>query len=566
MLSPMPITVQVTGPDGASQAGVFSAESLLIGSGAEARVQVRDPRVASAHCLLRADEERRLVLVDLGSEAGTHLGGQRIGAPVRLKSGQSFTIGRSRVRVTFGDRRALRAPFEGPVDPADLPRERPTRVQVALLWGGLPVAMRELDRGTLTVGEGQGCDLFLAHPSVGPGLELVSCQRSGARIAVPAGVALRLTSPEGTLDRPALERQGRLEASRLELGAGEALRLDLGALTLVVRRIALRPPLAPTALDDQDFTFAKVAIAAVLVFLALGVTAVVTPVPEWATGDGEYVTPARYVKLVAPPARPPQLRGLVRLDAVRAKERAARRERQEERPRDRPVSPRATGTAPAKAELDRQKVGHLLAGLFGAGPGPAGLGVGGAGPQVDNALGGLKGPGGGGDGRGLGGLASRGALSGGLGGVGLGLGGSAGVGGRGPAAVDLGAGHPRERLTIIPGRTTVVGALDREVVARVIQSHQSEIKFCYESELQKDPSLAGKVSVAWTIDPTGAVVDAAVSESSMGNAAVEACLVARVRRWRFPEPQGGGVVAITYPWIFKAAGDGATEPAAGGAP
>ncbi|MBS1150427.1 MAG: putative abductin-like protein [Myxococcaceae bacterium] len=31
-------------------------------------------------------------------------------------------------------------------------------------------------------------------------------------------------------------------------------------------------------------------------------------------------------------------------------------------------------------------------------------------------------------------------------------------------------------------------------------------------------------------------------------------MLARIRRWKFPEPQGGGVVSVTFPWIFKPAG------------
>ena len=61
--------------------------------------------------------------------------------------------------------------------------------------------------------------------------------------------------------------------------------------------------------------------------------------------------------------------------------------------------------------------------------------------------------------------------------------------------------------------------------------------------------------MAWTIDPTGGVSEANVSESSIGNANVESCIVQRIRRWKFPEPSGGGVVNVTFPWIFKAAGD-----------
>ena len=81
--------------------------------------------------------------------------------------------------------------------------------------------------------------------------------------------------------------------------------------------------------------------------------------------------------------------------------------------------------------------------------------------------------------------------------------------------------------------------------------HQNEIKACYERALQKDPTLYGKVAVRWIIDPTGAVPRASLSASTLGNTETEACILRRVRRWRFPPPRGGGVVQVTYPWIFK---------------
>jgi TonB family protein len=129
------------------------------------------------------------------------------------------------------------------------------------------------------------------------------------------------------------------------------------------------------------------------------------------------------------------------------------------------------------------------------------------------------------------------------------------VGGAAVGPVELGGGPAREPVRVIPGKTTVVGGLDREVIARVIERHQAEIKFCFETELQRRPELAGKVAVAWTIDAAGAVADASVSESTMGSPEVERCILDRVRRWRFPQPRGGGVVEVTFPWIFKAAGD-----------
>ncbi len=100
----------------------------------------------------------------------------------------------------------------------------------------------------------------------------------------------------------------------------------------------------------------------------------------------------------------------------------------------------------------------------------------------------------------------------------------------------------------------VTAAYDRELVMKVVRRHQNEIRFCYESELSKDPSLAGKVTVAWTIGVTGAVAEAEIAESGLGNANVESCIVQRVRRWSFPEPQHGQEVGITFPWVFHVAG------------
>ncbi len=36
-------------------------------------------------------------------------------------------------------------------------------------------------------------------------------------------------------------------------------------------------------------------------------------------------------------------------------------------------------------------------------------------------------------------------------------------------------------------------------------------------------------------------------------------MLSRIRRWKFPEPKGGGVVAVTYPWLFSPAGSDGGE-------
>jgi TonB family protein len=158
-----------------------------------------------------------------------------------------------------------------------------------------------------------------------------------------------------------------------------------------------------------------------------------------------------------------------------------------------------------------------------------------------------------GDAYGVGGLGTRGTGAGG-GGNALGIGGlgtkGSGHGRGGYGEVDLG-GRGKEETVFVPGRTTVVGGLSRDVINRVIQKHYNEIKYCYEKELTKDPSLYGKVTVLFLIDGTGRVGEALVQQTTMSSEPVESCMINRVRRWVFPAPQGGGTVQVTYPYVFK---------------
>lgn len=106
------------------------------------------------------------------------------------------------------------------------------------------------------------------------------------------------------------------------------------------------------------------------------------------------------------------------------------------------------------------------------------------------------------------------------------------------------------RVAVTPGTPEIRGQLDREIIQRVIRQHRREVRTCYESQLQANPDLSGRVIVAFVIDPTGAVAGADIGSSTLGNSAVEQCLRTRVTRWRFPEPRGGGIVRVSYPFVF----------------
>ena len=95
----------------------------------------------------------------------------------------------------------------------------------------------------------------------------------------------------------------------------------------------------------------------------------------------------------------------------------------------------------------------------------------------------------------------------------------------------------------------VEGAETREIV-RIIRRHLNEVKYCYEQELLRQPDLVGKIDVQFTVAASGQVSAAAVQRSTIGNARVESCTVAAVRRWQFPKPLDGGTVTVSYPFVL----------------
>jgi hypothetical protein len=117
----------------------------------------------------------------------------------------------------------------------------------------------------------------------------------------------------------------------------------------------------------------------------------------------------------------------------------------------------------------------------------------------------------------------------------------------------LGTRKPHKiEVTIEPA--VVRGSLDKELVRRVVRQHLNEVRYCYEQALPRRPALAGRVVAQFTIAPTGRVLVAALQSSSLGDSAVESCIVEATRRWPFPQPAGGGIVIVSYPFQLAPVG------------
>ncbi len=128
-------------------------------------------------------------------------------------------------------------------------------------------------------------------------------------------------------------------------------------------------------------------------------------------------------------------------------------------------------------------------------------------------------------------------------GVGYGKGEKAGVTGQGRSLVSMDT----------PGASVEEG-LTKDEVGEVIHRHMSEVRYCYESAMLRQPDIEGKLLVNFTISGSGAVKTADMKQSTLPDPRLDDCIIRRLMTWKFPNTKGGIEVAVTYPFIFKTLG------------
>ena len=95
------------------------------------------------------------------------------------------------------------------------------------------------------------------------------------------------------------------------------------------------------------------------------------------------------------------------------------------------------------------------------------------------------------------------------------------------------------------------GSLSKEVIRKIVRANMNDVRHCYNEGLKRDPDLAGRVAIQFTIGPTGKVPVAVIAESTLPDRTVANCVAKAVKRWEFPKPSGGGNVVVTYPFVLQ---------------
>lgn len=99
----------------------------------------------------------------------------------------------------------------------------------------------------------------------------------------------------------------------------------------------------------------------------------------------------------------------------------------------------------------------------------------------------------------------------------------------------------------------IMGALPKAEIDAVVKANKDRIKDCFNQGLKSDPNISGRVNIKFVIGKTGAVSQSEVKETTLNHPETEACMVDVAKSMQFPEPEGGGIVIVSYP--FTLAGD-----------
>jgi TonB family protein len=451
----------------------------------------------------------------------------------------------------------------------------PLGLELRFVWGEDQIVAEHLlhpgpKTRPFTVGTQQGVSFEMGDAKLGaPSFELVRQDNNGFQVRFTGKMTGEYWQKGEVMDLTAAIESRRAtrdgDAYSLTVGPEDFVVVDLGGVKVeACLQPVPKPVLVPFG-EGLDFTMLNILL--VLFFLA---AVFVVSARNMLGGDDMYSdelnsSSARIAKLII---KPPELEKknalLERLEKQKESggEMAAKHRKEEGKAGKKDAPERNARMAPKGDPNNKDQARMLMKDVFGSkGGGTSAIFGQGMGGELKAAMGGLFGATAG-DAGGMGGLGLRGSGAGG-GGVGdtIGIGGigtkgrGGGVGNYGEG-VGLGMGGKKGvDIGITSSEPMVMGSLDKELIRQVIHRNRGQIRFCYENQLTRYPKLNGKVTVRFVITATGSVSSSTVSQSTANNAELDTCVAGRVRTWQFPKPKGGGVVVVTYPFIFKQSGE-----------
>lgn len=587
----------------------LTAESVTIGKGPAAMLRIESDALSDLHAVLNVNEDGSVQLLDLVGDNATTVNGQAV-SNVILSSGDTIGFGAIRVVVRITDQSAFAddeektrvdvpTPGEENTDPglAEQPHELGEDEPVEDVMSFVMRASASANDSSADRSQGRVLEvaqvfgdsvvdmkLFSKSQRVTLGTEVIGVTPDISKLNqaffVPAELLPQQNYPlftwvgngweanihdkwagfvdigETRYSFDDLVTAGRAKKSgqsySVQIGEDARLVVDLGYTIFVAHQVFPGKKAIAKSGDNIDYPLLAILGFVAFVGIMFGIAlAVVPPPPE----DSELRLDQHLVDLLLekkdeikdkkPDANPDAGEGA---KAKKEEGKVGKKDAKMEKAKGDKVQLQ-------KQQLDREIAQN--AGILGAlrddSTLDSALGATGLNANMMNGIGGLIGSKG--TQMGSGGLGARG---GGLGGGGTadGLGGL-GTKGRGSGSSGYGSGGGQfgskgeGGIGTVGGDPIILGALDKALIDAVIKRNMASIRYCYQKELTKNPALGGKIQVKFVIAKDGTVSSATTGSTTMNNPAVESCINGRFQKFQFPEPKGGGIVIVKYPFIFS---------------
>lgn len=126
-----------------------------------------------------------------------------------------------------------------------------------------------------------------------------------------------------------------------------------------------------------------------------------------------------------------------------------------------------------------------------------------------------------------------------------------------PLAHEPLASVPLGRLTLKTPYLSALGPLRFDIDMRraiaAVEAGLDTLRLCYEQRLVVNPGLAGRVTIHANITPSGAVDEYCITEDTVGDDDLRACVNALILESRFPE-HAGVSADVSFPLEFSPRG------------
>jgi hypothetical protein len=94
------------------------------------------------------------------------------------------------------------------------------------------------------------------------------------------------------------------------------------------------------------------------------------------------------------------------------------------------------------------------------------------------------------------------------------------------------------------------GRLPPKLIQSVVRAHYGAFRHCYEAGLGRNPRLAGRIGIRFVIARDGRVSRSSITENTLADCQVAACVRDEFRGMTFPPPEGG-IVTVVYPIMLE---------------